>query len=392
VIDFIVTDPGDHDWFFSAALIKPNIGRDTAGADPYTMTKGVEFDDGLDFDYSDGVNSGVWPAPPFIEYADPYATEGTLAGVVSRVVSLKVDFTPLGDRETVTVDIYAHVEPDTDTVEDPPVLLGYTQTADTSTDPDTPYGFDHADPGDLEDGSGNMNPACQTDEVQVAELSAVLAGSPTPNTICFRDDLGGEELGTGGANQANSQTVNALNGEHPQVFGSNFIYTPPEGYIDVINGNHFFDSVHQATWAYTLGNINMTPPEPYLSQGYDFWGYNFYRVYENTLYFTKRPIYDHPSHEVVTPVSSNCDIAFAFYEKGTHLIDDLLSDYPNTPCAMWVLTEGKQPTERVKVDSVTVTSDNRDGDISADNPKGWGYLGRLTVDRASRSIGWKAAE
>jgi hypothetical protein len=381
VVDFVVTgEPSDSDFFFSAALITPDVGREVATIETYTVTKGIEFDDGLDPDYSSGIDAGVWPPPPIIEFANAFDADGSISDITNRISSLKIDFTTLDDHAMVVVDIYAHTDPEVEIIDDPPVFLGWTTTG-TGTQAN---GFDHSDPGDLLI-DGEFNPACLTYSEQLATISAVIAGSPDPNTIVFRGDFGGEILGSGGVNEAYTEASAALNSEHSQT--TTQTHSPDEPYVDYWNGNLFYDWTHQALSTIVDGT-NFTPPEPYLSEGYDFAEYDMYKIYENTLYYNKLPVYDYPTHDVEVPVSRDCDIVYGFYERGSRLLSDYIVDYPNTACAIWVMAEGEPPTERVKFGEVTISSDSSSGEVTVDNPKGWGYLGRLVVDRATRSIGW----
>lgn len=404
VIDFVVQDPdpdAGHSWLFSAALVAPDVGRDQQvvasqfiGA--YTVTKGVEFDDAWDPDYSDGVLQEAWDPPSVIEFGNVYNNtfsftyNDPITNIRNRIASLKVDFTAMPNHAMVQVDIYASVEPDTETVQDPPVFLGWTQTENHYTDPDY-YNIQTATPGDiyLADGS-TPNPACITATITFTVLSASIAGSPNPNTICWLNSIGEQQISQGNSNISRADAVDYIVTNYLPPF----VFNPPAGYIDAFNHNLFYDDIHQATWSWNSDNsdISFAVPEPYASLGYDyFWTERVY-ILENDLHYTKRPLYDYPSHDVEVTVSSPCDIVYGFYEKGTHLQSNHIVDNPVYPqCAIWVLKNGEPPTERTQFRTITISSDNRESPVTEDNPKGYGYLGRLTIDRATRSIGWKPA-
>lgn len=392
VIDFVIQNHQDSEWFFVAALMSPDIGRDQVDLSHFGQmsTEGVEVDD-FQLDYSDGVEQGVWEAPAIIQWADFDDYDG-LVNIGKRISSLKVDFTKLPERTTVVVDIYSYVEPIDDSGWEQGEFLGWTHRTDFSTVPPTQYGFSHYVPAPLldPDNPGELNPACITAEYFWTTVSSVIAGSPTPNSIAFYPTFGGQEIASGGLNQTNADASDWMYA----AFAPSEVYYPPEGYVDVLSGIIIYDQIHQifSDWDVSIDGNHSPAPEPYNSLGYDYYMTNRIRFVENDAFYTKRPVYDEVFVEREIAVTSPCDLVYAFYEPGTILYDNLIDDYEGYPqCAIWSREPGVVPTERVRYKTIEVSSDNREGPVTDDNPFGYGYLGRLTVDRATRSIGWKPA-
>lgn len=392
VVDFVIQNHQDTEWFFVAALMAPNIGRDQADLSNFGQmsTEGVELDD-YTKDYSDGVEQGVWDAPPIIQWGDTDDYDG-LVDIGKRISSLKVDFTKLPKHVTVVVDIYSYVEPLDESGWEQGAFLGWTHRPDFSTVPPTQYGFSHYDPGPLIDPNdpSSLNPVCITAEYLWTTVSSVIAGAPTPSSIAFYPDFGGQEIASGGLNQTNSDAHDWMY----TAFAPSEVYYPPEGYVDALSGDIIYDQIHQifSDWQVSIDGNHSPAPEPYNSLGYDFYMYNRIQFAETDVYYTKRPVYDSVYVERETPISSPCDLVYAFYEPGTRLYDNLIDDYNGYPeCSIWSREVGVVPTERTKFETIEVSSDNREGPVTPDNPNGYGYLGRLTLDRATRSVGWKPA-
>lgn len=212
-----------------------------------------------------------------------------ITGATEQVSSLKVDLRPFRGFSVVVVDIFGYAGEQL--VEDPPVFLGWTFTTDTSTDPPTDYGFDHAEPGELVIGSA-FNPACLVATDTVETYTAVVAGAPDPPAVSVVDGI---EFGFDGSQNIAPDAVDYLMTKY-SVAAHNF-GVPTAGYTDAVNGNHIFDEIHQSTTdTVHVPPFSRTPGEPWFSEGYDFLDVYEFKVYENVLFFNKRPVYNFPTH------------------------------------------------------------------------------------------------
>lgn len=391
VVDIVVQDSAMIECRFEATLLRPAVPRDewqlNRSPNPF---RGVEYDDGLDFDYSDGVYNlaPAWGSTAIIQLCDSHATTGAISGIPNRVSSLLVDFRPLGPTQPVTVDLYAWMEQGPTTyTQGPQYFVGYTQTS-----PFNGPVFDAyvgAFPGELEVPFGTPNPACYVVTKHITTYSRLAGGGEPDASISVMDGVEYPHTGTTSAITANCLDffVNSY------VVGRHYTI-PAVPYIDAVNHNPIVDSEHQATY-YVDYSLGATRPvdAAYFARGFVFQNEYIIHSSENDGVYRKRPVYEYPP---ATPsketYARQCDMTFGFYERGENLIPAYNVDYTYRDSAIWLTKDGEIP-KRSKFGNFHLVEQNPANPPAAtsDNPKQYDYIGRLIFDRASRSVGFKPA-
>ena len=414
VVDFVVQDSYNNYISFTAALITPKLDRAAVISD-YTglPTNGVEINDNYAHDYSWGVKD------PIIMYADTADAVGFVY-ISNYVASLKVDFRKLGYTAMVVVDVYAYILADPDTYEDlPPVLVGSYYAGYLENSNSSVYGG---------------QPILSTIGQQSAELKALypeLAGAYSSqgvgiNNMPFYTD-GSNQLanmttyssiryfGYGGAGIWNGlakyygapgstwdvdhlgfSDPNNIRGRLlPEIGG---VVTPLPaggGYTGSIRWRFWRRAVYAADGSFSLATESSGnyPTPPTYTADLNFYpdgdpagntGWARFSTVDIGFYFL--PSYYYPQRTVHHPAKKPVDITFAFYEPGTKLVSDSSNYKP-----IWVVTANTIPSRtKLNLQNPLVLDSNAVADPrSWDNPNSLKKIGRLVLDRATRSIAFK---
>lgn len=375
VVDFVVQGSQNNRPQFTAALIAPHLDR---AAVTYldVPINGVEINAQSVVDYSN------FTRDPIIDFPDYSLATGYVA-ISNYVASLKIDFRKLGDTAMVVVDVYATIDADPDTIENlAPVFLGYTRYPDYSTHPPTYYGCT-VSPGDLYIGS-DPNQACVTLVKHVTSYTK-FAGQPQPQTVSVMDGV--EYYGDG-----SQQIAPTCLSFFYDIYEAPYNYSvPPAGYVDQFSHNTIYDETHQATH-YVVGlSFTLTVDPAFAARGYVRQDEQEIRRLQNVISCTKRPAYDYPSIVINHPAKKQVDIAFSFYEAGTKFYADGLNNLSYVYDAIWVTRENTVPSRTTLVlkNPLVLSSTDTPDPWSVDNPYSLKQLGRLVLDRATRSIAFK---
>ena len=371
VIDIVVRDSADIQFEFHAALKIPSIDRTKYLDEEGNPINGIEVDNDWfpTKDYSDRADEAD-EKNIFLRYADPEYVDEELSGISNRVSSLLVDFRRLGPHEAVAVDIYQWSEPFEREVSDPPVYLGQTRV-----------GYDHS-------GDSNTGYVIVTEHTYEVYTDTLLTPPhPSPPEQWVADD------GFIADNQSDlyAHFAAMVPPDEPGTLFTDVIL-PANTWYDTYTG-FALDTDGSLTGQdpdiVNPGRATNSGDEPYFSAGYDF--YQKFRLWivTYTTVSGSNPVFDYPTH-TETIDRFPADLTFAFYEPGQQFVNALLPDHVSgLDCAIW-LTHSQQPPVRSKFAETVIDPATVPDPESIDNPGGVrAFLGRVTLDRSTRSIGWK---
>jgi hypothetical protein len=369
VVDFVIKDFA-RPAHMTAAMMTPRVIRTDYMAELQGVpgrpadgeiigVKGIEIDPHSatrSFDHRDYSYFAERPIIKIAHISEAVNSAEDQIVVDGRIMSLLVDFRDLPKEAMVIVDIFGWMTYDTEFVESE-VLVGYHAGVPTYV------------PGELF--NPDYNPDCIIETVEFAKYTQGLGGGggSEPPFLWVVGGPGGAEFDNDEWNEYRT-TINNMSGS----------------FIDYYTSDTYWELQEVYWWTFATEEITGSGSVEgmYSARGYVSKQTGHRHYLRNEVHTPKEPVYEPQIVEVPINVDVPCDVIYKFYDPGARFYSIDAGGFR----AFWN-TEPDSLPERTYYSTFTMHSSWVGGEPTDDSPWGFQKLGRLTLDRKTRSISWR---